>query len=273
MSDGNSTRLTLSGKRKGKRKGRAYSTRHIQDVRTGVPGFVYVAGVLEGCHKIGSSVDPDLRLAQMLLLPVELVTVAEIKSADARWLEMILHRHFATKRVRGEWFRLTYDDIGVLKSRSVINGPGDLPEAFTAAGSPLTAPVLAATDAVVEPENLFTPEEFVLVRRAIRLQPRDLRLWIKNAFHDARVQWAGRIEPLPVDGFVALAKQLISTDAELVIQRHGWREQMLPEVVPLPFGRGGAGAILSRDRRDIKRGSQELGKQSARAKSPEPQAT
>lgn len=114
-------------KRCKKRRVRSYSGRSLKDLRSGTAGHVYVTGILEGCYKIGCSVKPETRMDRWMLLPVELFVVASIASEDAYWLERVLHTHFSTKRVRGEWFRLNNEDLNMLQAFKRIDGPGELP--------------------------------------------------------------------------------------------------------------------------------------------------
>jgi hypothetical protein len=92
-------------------------------------GFVYVIGTLEGCHKIGRSNCPSRRSAEIgLLLPVPLSVVHKIATRDEAWLESYLHHAFGHRRVRGEWFRLTAEDLTLLNSLSAASVVNDIPE-------------------------------------------------------------------------------------------------------------------------------------------------
>lgn len=64
--------------------------------------------------KIGISKNPRHRLQALRSGPldVELIWYARIASAN---VERALHRHFAHKRVRGEWFELAEVDVKYIK--------------------------------------------------------------------------------------------------------------------------------------------------------------
>lgn len=90
-------------------------------------------GPLEGCHKIGRATDPGSRARQVAAkLPVKLAVVHRIETANAVWLERYLHVAFRAARVRGEWFRLSADDVSALKSISRADTADQLPAVVTA---------------------------------------------------------------------------------------------------------------------------------------------
>jgi Meiotically up-regulated gene 113 len=88
-----------------------------KDVKRAVAGYVYL--VKHGQHhKIGRTNDTARRRREIsLLLPEELEYVHIIETDDPEGIEVYWHRRFAAKRLRGEWFALTSDDIAVFKRR------------------------------------------------------------------------------------------------------------------------------------------------------------
>lgn len=83
--------------------------------RRPVPGYVYV---LEGndTFKIGRAKDPTKRsetLATQLPYPVELL--CSVWSEDCKALEAELHERYASKRLNGEWFDLSPDDVAYIQ--------------------------------------------------------------------------------------------------------------------------------------------------------------
>lgn len=77
-------------------------------------GAAYVAQAGD-VFKIGSAGDVGVRLAQLQTGQAEQLTlVRAIRSDDAAWLERLLHQQFEGRRVRGEWFALTADDLALL---------------------------------------------------------------------------------------------------------------------------------------------------------------
>jgi hypothetical protein len=65
-----------------------------------------------GYYKIGKSTKPDDRYARLAIqLPEPVKVVHEIETNDVDFLERHWHRHFHDKRLNGEWFALTDEDV------------------------------------------------------------------------------------------------------------------------------------------------------------------
>jgi len=80
-------------------------------------GFVYVLQAGE-FYKIGRSRNVDNRIMQLSTIPpFELELVCAIATDDMYELEKLLHERFDNRRVRGEWFALTEEDVTWLKTR------------------------------------------------------------------------------------------------------------------------------------------------------------
>lgn len=86
--------------------------------------------MLEGCHKIGRSIDPQGRVGTLGPLPVELRVVHSIETRKPAWLEQFLHVAFHPRRVRGEWFRLSDADVSLISSVHAADGYTHLPVAI-----------------------------------------------------------------------------------------------------------------------------------------------
>lgn len=80
-------------------------------------GYVYLLKSAIQYYKIGRAIDPDNRLQTFTVkLPFEVEYEYVIKTKDRYALENELHRRFARKRIRGEWFDLNADDVIYIKS-------------------------------------------------------------------------------------------------------------------------------------------------------------
>jgi hypothetical protein len=79
-------------------------------------GYVYLLKATNGLHKIGLSKDAERRLKDFENLPFGVEYICVIESEDMRGLESSLHKRFAAKRVRGEWFDLDAEDVDYIRS-------------------------------------------------------------------------------------------------------------------------------------------------------------
>lgn len=81
-------------------------------------GYVYLIRDRDvtGYCKIGKSTNVRRRIGHFdTMLPFETDLLHIIETDDCTALEARLHRHFAEKRVRGEWFELDDNDIAAIK--------------------------------------------------------------------------------------------------------------------------------------------------------------
>jgi len=75
-------------------------------------GFVYLIRAETGVFKIGKATNVARRMANLgHLSPVALELVHTISAFNALAAESDLHRRFRARRVRGEWFALTPEDV------------------------------------------------------------------------------------------------------------------------------------------------------------------
>lgn len=87
-------------------------------------GFVYLAGPLDGLHKIGFSDNPDRRLFQLFGRRCETVHKVEVWH---RGVEYAFHRLFKDQRRDGEWFDLASADLALIGSVPDMRCPEDMP--------------------------------------------------------------------------------------------------------------------------------------------------
>lgn len=86
-------------------------------------GCVYVIQDIDVSlwYKIGKSTAPAERIGHFdTMLPFRTRIVHIISSKDCNALEAMLHRHFAAKRQRGEWFALDSSDIAWLLALEAV---------------------------------------------------------------------------------------------------------------------------------------------------------
>lgn len=91
--------------------------KRINSSKTNESGCVYFLRGTNGLTKIGMSTrDADKRLNEFSpRLPFDTELVHVINCQDPFSIELSFHERFAEKRVRGEWFELSDDDICEIK--------------------------------------------------------------------------------------------------------------------------------------------------------------
>jgi hypothetical protein len=83
-------------------------------------GYVYLIQSPSGHYKIGRAIDPSDRLGMFgVKLPFEVELICLIKSDDYIGLEKEIHSQFDARRVNGEWFNLSAEDVEYIKSLAV----------------------------------------------------------------------------------------------------------------------------------------------------------
>ncbi len=95
-------------------------TENEEETATEVFGFVYLMKSGK-YYKIGRSVCAEKRTYEVRLqLPEELKLVHKIKTDDPAGIEAYWHQRFSEKRVRGEWFSLSKQDIKAFRKRKFM---------------------------------------------------------------------------------------------------------------------------------------------------------
>lgn len=85
----------------------------VQHKRSEKEGYIYlVRDKITNYHKIGYSVEPKVRETTLQSQKPDLEMIWTKKGIN--YDETILHRKFKSKRVRGEWFDLTKEDIELI---------------------------------------------------------------------------------------------------------------------------------------------------------------
>lgn len=91
-------------------------TAHKKKESKPTPGYVYLLQSDTGHYKIGRSKDPDNRIKTFgVKLPFEVEYIALIETEDMVKLETDLHDLYDHKRVNGEWFDLSPEDVELIK--------------------------------------------------------------------------------------------------------------------------------------------------------------
>lgn len=83
------------------------------------PGYIYIIKDIDvtGYCKIGCSVEPQSRLRHFgAKLPFRCEMIHMFKVKNMRDSESSLHQKYKSKRIRGEWFKLSRADLEYIKS-------------------------------------------------------------------------------------------------------------------------------------------------------------
>lgn len=85
------------------------------------PGFIYFLRADNGLYKIGKTKVLDRRIKQLgIKLPYKLELIHAVGTDEMHYIEKDYHRRYAQKRIRGEWFALTDEDIVQIKNTKYI---------------------------------------------------------------------------------------------------------------------------------------------------------
>lgn len=83
-------------------------------------GYVYLLQFGEE-YKIGSSNNVERRFREIKTqMPYEGKIIHTIETGDPAGIEAYWHHHFKNKRLKGEWFKLTTDDVKYFRKRKLM---------------------------------------------------------------------------------------------------------------------------------------------------------
>ena len=83
---------------------------------------VYFIKQTNDIFKIGVSINPEKRLAEIQVgNPFELTIYKTIYHDEYKLLELLLHKKFIKRRIRGEWFNIYQKEIDELDITSILN--------------------------------------------------------------------------------------------------------------------------------------------------------
>ncbi len=88
------------------------------DLSGKAPGYVYfVQEHMTGSFKIGKTKNIEKRMNIFgVKLPFENKLIYLIKTANHHQTEVVFHKHFSNKRLEGEWFALSKEDLSWIKA-------------------------------------------------------------------------------------------------------------------------------------------------------------
>lgn len=92
-----------------------YSTDRIKFKKVPPEGYIYFVTTNNIEFKIGRAKDIKSRMGEYTHLPYEPILIHLIKSKDYIKTEELFHKKYKDKRLRGEWFKLTEDDVNYIK--------------------------------------------------------------------------------------------------------------------------------------------------------------
>jgi len=85
-------------------------------------GFIYILRADNGVYKIGQTTQLDDRIKQLgIQLPYELELVHAVGTDHVLSAEQLLHKRYASKRQKGEWFALSDEDIEEIKGLNYLH--------------------------------------------------------------------------------------------------------------------------------------------------------
>jgi len=92
---------------------------NIGSAKRKISNLVYLIGAENGLTKIGITNNIFSRFSGLnTSSPVELSLVFYFEAKDAAKTERLLHDKYAVKRVKGEWFNLSVEDVDWIKENS-----------------------------------------------------------------------------------------------------------------------------------------------------------
>ena len=91
--------------------------RNVSEKRKKIMGHVYFLKSEYGTYKIGKTKQLGQRISSYKQLPFTTELVCTVRVSDIGFAEKVFHKLFSEKRDKGEWFKLTQDDINKIINR------------------------------------------------------------------------------------------------------------------------------------------------------------
>lgn len=80
-------------------------------------GYVYIIKGKAGHYKIGKTTDPDVRIKNLgVVLPFKIKPIHIIECQNRHEAETTLHHRYWHRRIAGEWYKLTAEDLNEIKA-------------------------------------------------------------------------------------------------------------------------------------------------------------
>lgn len=94
-----------------------YQQKQIE--RRSKAGYIYLFESYDGFYKIGQAKNPSMRIKE-ITMPYRPKLIHKMPVSDMDWAEKYLHNKFAHRRVDGEWFNLSSQDVFWIMSRKTL---------------------------------------------------------------------------------------------------------------------------------------------------------
>lgn len=138
-----------------------------------------------GLFKIGMSVDPWTRVAEVSPASANVVLLHTISTHDPRWLESLMHRAYSPAYRGGEWFDLNPAHVRQIRGVKSANEEADLPASWLM--SSVTAHVRQPAPAGIQRNSAFvrlTPRADAMLRAIVAITRRTMATELEIALEN-----------------------------------------------------------------------------------------